>query len=168
MPEREITRIAVTIILRDFIGNQPAIWPISEVADIEGLRPDCLVVALDEELNIDELDEIDRDDLDLHAIESKAARHYLIGPRFSGVTQASDYFANYNWLAVQENADLSSIEWRELIGACREERIGLVCCGPKSGRILLPAGYDDIAYCTSYACWEEIFDEFCWQYRFCG
>jgi hypothetical protein len=164
MSEREITRIAVTIILGDFIGNQSAIWPTSEVADMEGLRPDCLLVALDESLRVDELDQIDSNDLVLHAIESKAARHYMVGPEFSGVIQASDYFANYNWLAVPENADLNSLEWRELIRACRRERIGLVICGRKTGQIVLNPGYDDTECCTSYPCWPEIFGTFCSRY----
>jgi hypothetical protein len=99
MTEREVTKVALQVILRKLIGTQAAIWPTFEVGDIGGLRPDGVLVALDDELDIEAVEELCPDDLVVHTIESKIERQYLIGPEFSGAIQAGNYWGNFNWLA---------------------------------------------------------------------
>ena len=133
MTENEVTEMAVNTILGQFIGKQPAIIPTFEIADEEGLRPDRVLAALDEALSLEEMKKLNFDDLVIHAVESKVERQYLISPEFLGVTQASDYWGNYNWLAVSYDVDLTDSELRDLKRACRRERIGFVLCDKSRG-----------------------------------
>lgn len=161
MTENDVTETATRVIFEEIIGRQPAIAPCFEIVDEDGLKPDRVIVALDDELKVNTRSQIEPDDLVIHTIESKVERRYLIGPEFTGVIQASEYWGQYNWLAVAEDADLTDNEWEELRESCEKAGVGLIVCGRTAGQIVHEPEYDDTEHFTHYPRWREIFAEFC-------
>lgn len=166
LSEPEVTETATKVIFKKFLVDQPAVAVLFEIADAEGLKPDRLIAALDDDLDIERIDTVEPDDLIVHIVESKVDRRYLVGPDFSGVIQASDYWGNLNWLAVAKDADLNPEEWEHLTGACRREKIGFVACGRYDGEILLEPAYDDTEHFMHYPRWYEVFVNFCKSFGF--
>jgi hypothetical protein len=158
MQESEVTTVAMETIYTQIIHPRPSVTTKREIADWDLKRPDRVIATTRPEYRPHVASGLSEGDVEVHAVESKVDRRFMVAPRFSGIAQALDYHANYCWLGLPVTSSLWEEEQAAIEELCLEYGLGLIVCTKQIGEIIIEPGYRDGDFLSSYRRGKDVFD----------